>query len=416
MDFKGYYKLLGVDKNASEREIKRAYRDLAKKYHSDGSAVANAMKECKTDQERAELKKSMDKKFSEITNAYEVLSSPEKRQAYDRGIDEQQGPGGFGGFSDMGGNSFFSSFFGGSMGGSMFGEDRRRKKNNPKVERIHIRLQDVLLGGKVSKKIARSVVCMPCKATGSMNTKTCEKCRGAGAYVEIVNMGGIKLQREAECNQCEGQGIVKTGPSCRDCAGRGYVVKTETDTIHIPKGVMEGHKICRKGMGDELYGVETGDLIYVISIAEHDTYTRVSQDTLYTEIKVPIANILKQAPISLTTLDNRKISIECPSFCGKDVGEDFLCVEKEGLAVDNGQKGPLLIRVVPEFVGASKMQDLAKEIASPAAADEKATHKAFFVSKSKVNKSNSARQGGRHQHEQSSDFEEEANTRTCATT
>ncbi|KAI5165952.1 hypothetical protein NEIG_00866 [Nematocida sp. ERTm5] len=383
MDVKGYYKLLNVDPNASEKEIKSAYRALAKKYHSDGLTVANALKACKTDKEREQLKKEMDAKFSEITNAYEVLSVPEKKAMYDKGIDPNQQGGGFEGFGD--GESFFSSFFGGSMG-SMFGGERRQQKNNPKVEKVHLTLADVMNEIKLTRKITRNIICKPCKATGSMSTKTCTKCRGHGVYSEITNMGGIRLQREVTCNTCRGHGIIKSGPSCTSCSGQGYTKKVENIEITIPAGVTDEYKLSYKGMGDEAEGLVTGDLIVVVSIKEDPNFTRLTAEHLYTEVKVPIGDILMQKPIEITTIDKRVITVGYPTASAQDIGEDYLRIDNEGMPMRRGNKGSLFVRIVPILPPVQKIKDLGTELLNYTASTYSPTHRACFISKHDINK------------------------------
>ncbi|KAI5188775.1 DnaJ-like protein subfamily A member 2 [Nematocida minor] len=409
MDIKGYYKLLEIDTQASERDIKAAYRNFAKKYHSDGQVVSNALKACKTDKEREALKKEMDKKFSDITAAYEVLSNPEKRQMYDRGIDESQS---FGGAS---GESFFSSFFGGSMG-SMFGGERRPQKNNPRVENIHITLLEVILGTKIKRKITRKMVCKPCKATGSMNTQTCTKCRGAGVYAEITNMGGMRLQREMTCNVCMGHGIMKSGPNCKDCAGKGYISKQEELEVSIPPGVVDRFQIVYEKMGDEASGAITGDLIFVVNVKEDKRFTRIAPEHLYTEAKVPLEDILVQRPIRIETIDGRIIYVEYPPIHTCDIGEDFLRLDKEGLPTKKGGKGSLFIRIIPVFVAPEKVKDLGKFLANFTGEEKNpAVQKAVFISKNDIDKWYSKEQQRSEHSGRGHRYAEEESGQTCQT-
>ncbi|KAI5134777.1 DnaJ-like protein subfamily A member 1 [Nematocida ausubeli] len=414
MDVKGYYRMLGIDPNASEGEIKAAYRKLAKKYHSDGQTVASAMKACKTDKEREELKKSMDAKFSEITGAYEVLSVKEKKDLYDRGVDPNEQGGGFGGFSGFGdGDSFFSSFFGGSMG-SMFGGERRSQKNTPKIEKVTITLADVLTGLKISRKITRKIVCAPCKSTGSMNTKTCSRCRGAGAYAEITNMGGMRLQREVMCSSCNGHGITKSGPSCSSCAGNGYLKKSENIEISIPAGVVDGYKMAYKGMGDEASGLATGDLVVEVSVKEDETFARLAPEHLFAEIDVPLADLLTMKPIRLVTIDKREITIGYPSLQSVDIGEDYLRVDREGLPMKNGGKGSLFVRIIPTFTSLSKTKELGMELINHTATAQLATYKGIFISKHKINEWYNEQQHSSSRHSHSHSHREDTG-QTCQT-
>lgn len=381
MDIKGYYSLLKVDPKASEREIKIAYRNLAKQYHSDGQMASNKINACKTQEEKDSLKKEMDKKFSDITAAYEVLSDSEKRKMYDRGVDTSSTGGGFGGFGGFeGGDSFFSSFFGGG--------ERGPQKASAKVENIHITLLDVIKGIKIKKTVARKMNCKPCKSTGSLNTKTCSKCRGAGVYAEITNMGGIRFQREATCNGCMGHGILKSGPNCKDCTGKGYTVKQEELEISIPTGVVDGTKLCYDNMGDEEEDMITGDLIFIINVKEDKKFTRISREHLYTEVKVSIEDVLKQKPLRLTGIDGKQLIIGYSDIHLCDIGEDFLRIDKEGVpGLRGSNRGSLFIRIVPVLVPLNKLKELGASLTSYTKDNsDKPTHTASIIAKHDISK------------------------------
>ncbi|KAI5189768.1 heat shock protein beta-6 [Nematocida sp. AWRm77] len=368
MDRLGYYKTLGVSTEASIQEIKSAYRKLAKTYHPDGKVVQDVLSSCKTEKEKETLKEKMNKKFSEVSTAYETLSDEEKKQKYDAGMDESSFE-----FGDM-----FGSFFG-------HGGQRRPRKAQARGEHISITLLDVLKGKSAKYRVPRKRVCKKCNSIGYTDTKKCTKCKGSGSYIETSRMGGMHFQREVSCRQCSGRGISVSGPCCTDCRGKGHVVEEKIVEVEIPKGICDGQKLLFSEMGDEEPDMVTGDLVFIVSIKPHPVFTRISDIHLYAECKIPLEKVLRLEPVEITTLDGRTLHVSMPEVCKKDLGEDYLKVPSEGLYGKRGAKGSLFIRIVPQMPSLTELSSFGQSLVDAKTAPScSETVPSRFVSKKEV--------------------------------
>ena len=279
---KDYYEVLGVDKSASDAEIKSAFRKLAKKYHPDINKEEGA-----------------EAKFKEIGEAYAVLSDPEKRKAYDQfghAAFEQGagGAGGYGGFGGFGGfnmddidlSDILSEVFGSSFG---FGGGRRNskrpQKGNDSLVRIDLTFEDAVFGCKKGIKIDLDEECDKCHGKGGFDPKTCHTCNGRGRVVtEQRTMFGY-FQQETICPDCHGTGetFEKT---CDACRGNGHVVKNKTIEIDVPEGVSNGTRLRISGKGSAgINGGPNGDIYIEFRVKEHKFFTRVDNDIV---IELPI--------------------------------------------------------------------------------------------------------------------------------
>lgn len=263
---KNYYEILGVDKKASQDEIKAAYRKLAMKYHPDRNQ-GNA--------EAAE-------KFKEINEANETLSDQQKRAAYDYEL-EHPGMGGFGngfgggfsggGFEDI--SDIFSSFFGGGFGGSRssarseVGEDIQRE--------MSLSFMDAAKGCRKTFSYTRNEPCPACKSTGAKDGtaySTCAKCQGRGVIQQVQNTMFGRTIRQMPCPDCGGSGK-QIKEKCPDCKGKGYRRQETTVTIDIPAGVDTGSYMRKKNMGQAgANGAPAGDLIIVFRVEPHKLFVR----------------------------------------------------------------------------------------------------------------------------------------------
>lgn len=292
-----YYEVLGVAKDADEATIKKAYRKLAMKYHPD----------------RNPDDKSAEEKFKEVGEAYEVLSNPDKRAAYDRmGHDAFKnggmggaggGAGGFGGFADP--MDIFAQFFGG-MGG--FGGGGRRRQADPRQPGSDLRydlgitLEEAAHGCSRTVQIERLVPCDACGATGSKDGragyKQCATCHGTGV---VTRQSGFFVQ-QSTCPACHGMGQTISNP-CPKCHGDGRVHKDVKVSLHVPPGVDDGTRIRSTGNGDAgLHGGDTGDLYVYIEVKSHDVFTREGLD-LHCAMPVPFIDAIKGGVVEVPTLD-----------------------------------------------------------------------------------------------------------------
>ncbi|MBS4761743.1 molecular chaperone DnaJ [Carnobacteriaceae bacterium zg-ZUI252] len=293
MSKRDYYEVLGVAKTASDDEIKKAYRKLSKKYHPDINKEPDA-----------------DEKFKEIAEAYEMLSDPQKRAAYDQyghaANDPNFGAGGFGGFSGGGFEDIFSSFFGGGGGFGGFGSSQNRRnmarQGSDLQYRIHLTFEEAIFGKKETLTYHREQECHTCHGSGAKDgskKQTCSKCSGRGfVNVEQNTMFG-RMMSQATCDVCNGSGEVIT-EKCDTCHGVGREKKQHSVSVTIPAGVEDGQQMRLSGQGEAGYnGGPYGDLYVVFSVQESDRFDRNGADiyfeqtisfvqaTLGDEIEVP---------------------------------------------------------------------------------------------------------------------------------
>lgn len=264
MSKRDYYDVLGVDKSADDASIKRAYRNLAKKYHPDVSTEDNA-----------------EAKFKEVQEAYEVLSDSGKRAQYDQfGHQANNGQGfggqGFGGF-DFDINDIFSSFFG---GGGVRNSSRRRKGQDMQ-KRMKITFKDSIFGGKRKIRVTSHEECHTCHGTGAHSkndVKTCSRCNGQGAImVEQQSLFG-RTRTQTVCPVCNGKGKEIT-KKCNTCNGEGVESKNKEITVTIPEGIDSGQQIRLEGYGQKGHnGGPAGDLYILFDVEKHSVFERHNDD------------------------------------------------------------------------------------------------------------------------------------------
>lgn len=288
------YDRLGISPNATESEIKKAYRELAKKYHPD----------------KNQGNKEAEEKFKEISEAYEILSDPEKKSLYDQyGLDGlKEGVGGFGGGMD----SFFSSFFD-------FGRSRPRgpRKTKDILHTIQCTLEEIYNGSKRKIKVTRNVKCTACSATGTKAGKSPRQCRGCGGTgVKVrthMHGPGIYQQIQTTCDTCNGEGTyISPDDRCSICHGKKLTKEKKELTVEIDKGVREGHRITFKGLSDEAVGAVPGDLIIQIAIKEHNVFKRGGRNPydLFIEKDIPLVDALTGFNFTIQHLDGRTLYVE----------------------------------------------------------------------------------------------------------
>ena len=291
-----YYQVLGVEKSASDAEIKKAYRVLAKKYHPDMNPGD----------------KEAEQRFKEVNEAYAVLSDPEKRQKYDQfghaAFDPAAGGGsGFGGFGDFGGFDFgdiFSSFFGGGGGGS---SSRRRgpMRGSDVLTRLTISFEEAVAGCKKDISYDHVEACSDCHGSGAAPgsaVETCSVCRGSGQVTVQQNSPLGIFQTSRPCSACNGAGkIVKT--PCGNCRGKGYVKVTKKLSVTIPAGIDNEQRIALRGEGNAgRDGGTAGDLVIEVRVREHAIFERDGMD-IYCEVPITFAQAALGAEIDIPTLE-----------------------------------------------------------------------------------------------------------------
>ena len=314
-----YYEVLGVSKGASDDDLKRAYRKLAKKYHPDmnpGDKEAEA-------------------KFKEVNEAYSILSDSEKRARYDQfghaGVDPNYGAGGpgggFGGF-DMGDidlGDIFGSFFGGGFGG--FGGSASSRRNGPqKGESLRasltISFEEAAFGCEKEINLNRTEECEACHGSGAepgTTAETCPDCRGTGVVRVQQRTGGFAFSSTAPCSRCRGTGKIIHTP-CKACGGSGSVKKTKRVTVSIPAGIDDGQAISLRGQGNAgKNGGPAGDLIVAVHVKPHPQFHRDGTTVLY-EQPVTFYQAVMGAELEIPTIDG-KVKYNLPA--GTQTGTTF---------------------------------------------------------------------------------------------
>lgn len=361
-----YYEVLGVDKSVSDDELKKAYRKLAKKYHPDANP---------------DNKKEAEEKFKEVSEAYEVLSDPQKRRMYDQfGHDGPQATGGPGGgyysysssgfddFGDLG--DIFSSIFGGGVGGFGGRTTSRRKTNGPRKGRdlqynLDISFEDSFLGVKKEITINRSEECKTChgtKAKPGTNPVTCKACGGRGSVTQTVTTILGQMQTTKTCSICHGEGTI-VSEKCPDCKGKGKVNKTKKIEVNIPAGIAHGQTVVLKGEGEDgSKGGPKGDLYIVVSVRNHKIFKR-DGDNVICNIPISFTQATLGANINIPMVDGAKESYKIPE--GTQPGTKFVIKSKGFKAVNNTWKGDFIFTVsvdIPKKL-TSEQRDLLTKLA-----------------------------------------------------
>lgn len=333
-----YYEVLGVTKNSSPDEIKKAYRKLAIKYHPDKNP----------DDKEAE------EKFKEAAEAYDVLSDPDKKAKYDTyGHAAFEGSGGGGYYS--GGMSMddifahFGDIFGGGFGS--FGGFGRRSSGGRRVNRgsnlrvkVNLTLSEIANGVEKKLKVKKHVTCKHCGGSGakdSSSIKTCSTCNGSGYVTKVVNSFLGQMQTQQPCSQCGGEGKIITD-RCSHCMGEGITTDEEIIIVKIPAGVEAGMQVTARGKGNAArHGGENGDLLVMIDEIQDEELIRDGNNLVYYAL-VSLPDAILGASIEVPTVDGKaRLNIEPGTQPGK-----VLRLKGKGLPDINGyNKGDLLVRI-----------------------------------------------------------------------
>ncbi|HEX9021255.1 MAG TPA: molecular chaperone DnaJ [Nitrospirota bacterium] len=301
-----YYEVLGIDRKASEADVKKAFRKLARKYHPDINPGD----------------KTAEQKFKELNEAYEILSDSKKRQQYDQfghaafdaGFSQGAGAGqGFGGFTqDARGAEFFRGGGFEDIFGNIFGGQARPRgpsKGEDITYAVEIDLEDAIFGKTMQVDLRRDVTCSTCGGSGAQSgtsRRTCPTCKGSGS----VSKGMGFMQVSQVCPTCRGEGTINPNP-CRTCGGSGIVPKSERLNVKIPAGVDNGSKVRVAGMGEPgERGGPPGDVYIVTRVRPHSYFERKG-DNLYSEARVTVKEAALGGKIDIPTVDGM-VSLTLP--------------------------------------------------------------------------------------------------------
>lgn len=347
-----YYEVLGVNKNATDDELKKAYRKLAKKYHPDANLDNKAEAEAK---------------FKEVNEAYETLSNPQKRRMYDQfGPEGPQGFGGgaggpfggqngyysysssgfdgFGDFGDLG--DIFSSFFGGGFGGKS-----SRKQNGPKKGadlnlQLDITFEEAFLGVEKEIIINRNEECSHCHGTGARpgtSVTKCPECNGTGQVRQVQNTILGQMQTTRTCATCHGSGEIIKEP-CDICRGKGKVRKQPKIKVKIPAGIDNAQTVVLRGEGEPgEKGGPKGDLYITVKIKRHSIYTR-SGNNVICDIPISITQATLGAELEIPMVDGSKEKYKIPD--ATQTGTKFVIKNKGFKSVNSNVVGDFIFNVV----------------------------------------------------------------------
>ncbi len=367
-----YYEVLGVSKNASADEIKKAFRKKAIQYHPDKNPGD----------------KQSEEKFKEAAEAYEVLSNAEKKQRYDQfghaGLGNQGGFSGGGRSMDdifsMFGDIFGGGGFGGFSGFSSGGRSQRVNRGSNLRVKVSLDLNEIAHGAEKKLKVKKYITCTTCHgsgAKGSSGFTTCSSCRGSGQVTRMSNTFLGQMQTTSTCPTCGGDGKI-ISQKCDSCYGEGIVQGEDVITVKIPAGVAEGMQLSLEGKGNSARrGGIPGDLLILISEEEHPELTRDENDLIY-NLYLSFPDITLGVTTEIPTIDGKvKVKIESGTQ-----PEKILRLRGKGLPDVNGYgKGDLLVKIhawVPQKLSLEERKALEKLQASPNFSSPQNNDKGFF--------------------------------------
>ncbi len=346
-----YYEVLGVNKNATDEELKKAYRKLAKKYHPDANP---------------DNKKEAEAKFKEVNEAYENLSDPQKRKMYDQfGHDGPQGFGGaggpfgqggyysytssgfdgFGDFGDLG--DIFSSFFGGGFGGRSSSRQSRGPRKGADLNlNMEISFEEAFLGVEKEIVINRNEKCNVCNGTGAKpgtSVTKCTVCNGTGQVRQVQNTILGQVQTTKTCSNCHGTGeVIKE--VCENCKGKGYVRKQPKIKVKIPAGIDNNQTVVLREEGEPgEKGGPKGDLYITIRIRKNSIFTR-NGSTVLCDIPITITQATLGAELEIPMVDGTKEKYKIPE--GTQTGTKFTIRNKGFKSVNSNIQGNFVFTVI----------------------------------------------------------------------
>jgi len=332
----GFYDILEVKPGCTPEELKKAYRKLALKYHPDKNPNEG-------------------ERFKQISQAYEVLADPEKRQIYDQGGEDAikgGGGGGGGGFSSP--MDIFDMFFGGGMFGGGGRREQREKKAKNVVHQLSVPLEDLYNGTTRKLAVHKNIICDKCKGTGSKSGQKpvkCTTCKGNGMTFRVHQIGpGMIQHMQSVCTDCSGSGErLNAADRCKQCSGKRILKDRKLVQIHVDKGMSDGEKIVLHGEGDQEPDIAPGDIIIVIDEKPHPVFKRMNIDLVMTmdlELVEAVCGFQK----TIETLDGRILVVS--TIPGEVIRPgDVKCIMNEGMPIHRNptEKGRLAIQFNIKF-------------------------------------------------------------------
>ncbi|XP_063313179.1 dnaJ homolog subfamily A member 4-like [Pelobates fuscus] len=324
----GYYDTLGVKPSSSPDEIKKAYRKLALKYHPDKNPNEG-------------------EKFKLISQAYEVLSDPKKRDIYDQGGEQAIKEGGMSSNHFSSPMDIFDMFFG---GGSRMNREKRGKNV---VHQLSVSFEDLYNGSSRRLALQKRVICDKCEGRGGKKgaLEKCMTCKGRGVQIIVQQLGpGMVQQIQTMCSDCRGEGErINPKDRCKQCNGNKVIPEKKILEVHIKKGMKDGQKVVFHGEGDQEPGLEPGDVVVVLDQRDHDVFQR-QDDNLITKMEIQLVEALCGFKKTLNTLDGRVLLIK--SYPGEVIKHAHVkCIQNEGMPLqrDPFEKGLLIIQFLVTF-------------------------------------------------------------------
>jgi len=335
-----YYDLLEVQPDASEGDLKKAYRKKALRLHPDKGGDPEL--------------------FKEVTHAYEVLSDPQKRSIYDsRGEAGLSESGGMGGMDPQ---DLFSQLFGGGgfFGGGGSSRNQGPRKSKDLIHRVHVSLEDLYKGKTTKLALTRNIICQKCDGKGGKEgaVRPCGYCQGRGVRVTLRQMGPMIQQLQQPCDECSGTGeIINHRDKCKNCNARKVISEKKMLEVHIDKGMKGGQTITFSGESDQAPGVTPGDVIIVIEEKPHERFKR-TENNLMTDVEIDLLTALGGGTFSIKHLDDRALLVTIAP--GEIVKQDDLkVVHGQGMPSQrHHEPGDLFIKFAmkwPENIDTSKI-------------------------------------------------------------
>ena len=330
MSKQDYYELLGVARGAGLPEIKKAYRALAMKYHPDRNAGDD----------------EAERRFKEVSEAYEVLKDDQKRAAYDRfgHAAFENGAGGRAGGFDFNFSGGFADIFEEMFGDVMGGRRARAGRGNDMRFNLEISLEDAFAGKQATIRVPGSVSCEPCSGSGATGGAEPASCRTCGGIGKVRTQQGF-FTIERTCPSCAGAGKVITDP-CRNCGGSGRVRKDRSLQVSIPAGVEDGTRIRLAGEGEAgLHGAAPGDLYIFLTVQPHPLFQRDGAD-IYCRVPIPMVTAALGGPVEVPVVDGSRAEVSVPA--GAQAGAQFRLRGRGMTILHSKSRGDMYVQVQVE--------------------------------------------------------------------